>query len=267
MFLVYNSDILTEDEFQVPVGDRAFQYGDGLFETIRYENNRLWFWSDHMARLTAGMLALGLSVPAEFNESAIEHSILQLISANGLSDKPARIKLQVWRKTGGLYTPSRQDFNWLITAREGKPFQITSQTKIDIYEAYRLSASPVSAFKTLNALPYVLAGQYKQKHGFSDVALLSTEGYLAECVASNLFWFQHGILHTPSLQTGCIGGIARLQLIRHVSDVHEGLFLPSVLDEAEAVFAANVMGIQLFSGGWPDKRLDQIREIFIHRSV
>ncbi|WP_338872187.1 aminotransferase class IV [Spirosoma sp. SC4-14] len=267
MFLVYNSDILTEDEFQLPVGDRAFQYGDGLFETIRYENNHLWFWSDHMTRLTAGMLALGLSVPAGFNEPTIQHSILRLISANGLTPNPARIKLQVWRKPGGLYTPSSQDFNWLITAREGQPFRISKQTKIGIFDTYRLNESPVSAFKTLNALPYVLAGQHKQKHGFSDVALLNVGGYLAECVASNLFWFQNGLLYTPSLHTGCIDGIARRQLMRRFPDIQEGLFLPTILDEAEAVFAANVMGIQLFSGGWPDKRLDQIREIFIHKSV
>ena len=63
MFLVYNSDVLPESDFQLSVNDRAFQYGDGLFETIRYSTGQIWFWSDHFARLSAGMAAMQLTQP------------------------------------------------------------------------------------------------------------------------------------------------------------------------------------------------------------
>jgi len=72
----------------------------------------------------------------------------------------------------------------------------------------------VSAFKTLNALPYVLAGNYRKQLGVDEVILLDTHGHLAECVASNLFWLKDGMLYTPSLNTGCIGGIIRQQFFR-----------------------------------------------------
>lgn len=252
MFLVYNSDVLPESDFQLSVNDRAFQYGDGLFETIRYSTEQIWFWSDHFARLSAGMDALQLTQPTGFSTEAVHQAILQVLSANKLIDQPARIKIQVWRQSGGLYTPSTNKANVLITARPGSPFSVTEKAKTGIYDLFRLSPSPVSAFKTLNSLPYVLAGLYKQQHGLDEIILLDSQGHLAECLASNLFWCSGKTLYTPSLDSGCINGIIRQQLVRLAPavglTVSEGLFPPAILTTANAVFCANVMGIQWLRG-------------------
>lgn len=250
MFLVYNSDVLSENDFSLSANDRAFQYGDGLFETIRYENGRVWYWPDHFARLTAGMAALQFNRPDGFTTEAVYTSIQQLLSANTLTNQPARIKIQVWRQSGGLYTPATNKAHILITARVGHGFSLTEKTTIGVYDAFRLAESPVSAFKTLNALPYVLAGIYKQQHAFDDVILLDTNGHLAECLASNLFWYSNRTLFTPSQQTGCINGIIRQQLLRIAPlvgiAISEGAYKPAILANAETVFCTNVMGIQLF---------------------
>lgn len=267
MILVYNSDVLPESSFQFAADDRAFQYGDGLFETIRYEHNCLWFWPDHFDRLTAGMAALNLNPPANFSEASINQSIFELLSTNELTHQAARIKIQVWRRSGGLYTPATNDANVLITVRPGQSFQITAKPKIGIYDKLRLSLSPISAFKTLNSLPYVLAGIHKLGQNLDDVLLLDTSGHLAECVASNLFWFQNGTLYTPSLQTGCINGIARRQLLRSFPLTEQGLFQPDVLNKADVVFAANVMGIQVFHGHFSDPFAEQIQQIFTRHSA
>ena len=248
MFLVYNSDILSENDFSLSVNDRAFQYGDGLFETIRYSAGRVWFWPNHFARLSAGMKALHLTFPDAFTPEFLHERIHHLLEANGLTNQTARIKLQVWRQSGGLYTPTSNQTNVLITARSGQAFSITEKSSVGIYDEFRLSPSPVSAFKTLNALPYVLAGLFKTEHSFDDVILLDTDGNLAECLASNLFWYANQTLYTPSLQTGCINGIIRQQLLRIAPNlgipISEGFYKTNVLRQAEAVFCANVMGIQ-----------------------
>lgn len=261
MFLAFNSDILAEADFHLSADDRAFQYGDGLFETIRYEAGRLWFWPDHFGRLAAGMDALRLNRPAPFSAEALHQRIEHLLRANGLHQQPARVKVQVWRQPGGLYTPNTNDAHVLITTKAGQPFAITQMAKIGIYDAFRVTPSPVSAYKTSNALPYVLAGMYRGQNGFDDVILLDPLGHLAECVASNLFWFRNDTLFTPSLQTGCVNGIARRQLLRAFPDAQEGLFKPAVLDDADTVFAANVAGIQTF-GDRNRTRMERIRRIF-----
>lgn len=251
MNLVYNSDVLSEAEFSLSPADRAFQYGDGLFETMRFEAGKVWFWPDHHDRLTKGMAALQLDTPEGFDAGTLHETIRALIDQNGLGDGQVRIKLQVWRQPGGLYTPTTHAANWLLTTKPGQPFAITEKTRLGIFREVRLSPSSVSSFKTLNALPYVLAGLFRQKHGFDDVVLLDTHGHLAECVASNLFWLKDHALHTPSLETGCIDGIIRRQLLR-TQPVQQGLFMPDALESADAVFCANVNGVQTLLGTLPE---------------
>jgi 4-amino-4-deoxychorismate lyase len=250
MNLVYNSDVYPAEGWSLPPTDRAFQYGDGLFETIRYENGRIWFWPDHYDRLAQGMAALSLDVPAGFSAVSLQQHLLRLIDLNGLNTGPARLKLQVWRQPGGLYTPTTSAANWLLTAQPGQPFAITQKTRLGTFDQVRLSASAVSRFKTLNALPYVLAGLYKQQRNLDDVLLLDHRGYVAECVASSLFWQTDSHWSTPSLDTGCIDGIIRRQLLR-AWPVRVGLFLPEALNVAETIFCANVNGIQVFRGTLP----------------
>ncbi|MBO0933522.1 aminotransferase class IV [Fibrella aquatilis] len=243
MNLVYNSDMQSAASFGFQATNRAFQYGDGLFETIRYEGGKLWFWPDHFDRLTRGMVALQLAPVTPFALDELQATALDLIQQNGLSDGPARLKLQVWRQPGGLYTPTTHAADWLLTAQPTEPFGITSKARLGIFRDVRLSPSSISAFKTLNALPYVLAGLFRQQHHYDEAILLDIHGHVAECVASSVFWLKDHQLYTPSLETGCIDGIVRRQLMRNHS-VQEGLFLPEALADADAVFCANVNGIQ-----------------------
>ena len=250
MFLVYNSDTLTEADFRVSAHDRAFQYGDGLFETIRYEQNKLWFWPDHYARLTIGLKALHLNLTAAADELAINQSITNLLTVNQLTDQTARLKIQIWRQTGGLYTPTTNHANILIKARPGSPFAITERANVGVYETVRLTYSPYSSVKTLSSLPYVMAGIAKKERGLDDVILLNTgsENYLAECQASNLFWFDEGVLYTPAVETGCVNGIMRQHILRMAvavgQPVNVGFHKIQALSWAEAVFCCNVNGIQ-----------------------
>lgn len=243
MNLVYNSDMLSVASFGLQASNRAFQYGDGLFETIRYEAGHLWFWPDHFDRLTRGMVALQLAPTTPFETDDLQAAILNVVEQNGLANKPARIKLQVWRQPGGLYTPTTHAADWLLTAQPTEPFGITSKPRLGIFRDVRLSPSIVSAYKTMNALPYVLAGLFRQQHRYDEALLLDTHGHIAECVASSIFWVKDHQLFTPSLETGCIDGIVRRQIMRK-HPVREGLFLPEVLSDADAVFCANVNGIQ-----------------------
>ncbi|RRB00029.1 aminotransferase class IV [Larkinella rosea] len=248
MNVVLNGDVQSEEAICLTPNDRAFQYGDGLFETIRYEQNEVRFWPDHYDRITRGMDAFSLRLPAQFDRDLLLSQILDLLKINNLLHQPARIKLQVWRQPGGLYTPTSSQANFLITARSGSDFAVTEKPVVGVFDAFRLSPSAVSAYKTLNALPYVLAGIAKQKHNADDMILLDTHGHLAECIASNLFWITDNQLFTPALESGCIDGILRRQLLRlapqHGFSIHQGLFLPDVLARVDAVLCTNVSGIQ-----------------------
>ena len=245
--VVYNFGLLPSEQVPIPLNDRSFAYGDGLFETILCQNGQIRFWPSHFRRLRAGMEALGLVPPNGFTGQALEAQVEQLLKACQLT-KTARLRLQVWRRPGGLYTPETGEMNYLITAQPCPPPQLSVRKQAFFYEDVRLSPSVISAYKTCNALPYVLAGIAKTRTGADEMILLDTDGHVAECVASNIFWWKGNIFYTPSLQSGCVAGIMREQLVQAIREggetVREGLFGKEVLREADGVFCCNVAGIQ-----------------------
>ncbi len=269
--VVYNFALLPPEQLPTILNDRAFAYGDGLFETIIYDSGQIRFWPSHFRRLRAGMEALGLLPPEGFTVIALEEQMQQLLQANQLTGT-ARLRLQAWRKPGGWYTPASGEMNYLITAQECSPPQLSAKHQVFFYEDVRLPASAISAYKTCNALPYVLAGIAKSRANADDMILLDMGGHLSECIASNLFWWKEAIFYTPSLRAGCVAGVMREQLIQCIQEggrvVREGLFGKEALWDADSVFCCNVAGIQWIqrveNHHFPDRNREQIAEILQH---
>ena len=51
--------IVPEAEATIPVADRGFVYGDGLFETLRTRRGRVFRLDRHLDRLARGAAAIG----------------------------------------------------------------------------------------------------------------------------------------------------------------------------------------------------------------
>lgn len=246
MKCIYNFRFTEETMVSLSLHNRAFQYGDGLFETMRFQEGRILFLEDHLERLSAGLEVLQMKLPSDFSSYYLETAITQLVEANDLNTR-ARIRLQVWRKTGGLYTPSQRESEFYISAQ---PIIETpaEKKKVLFYKDIRLQYSPLSSLKTCNALPYIMAGIAKTNAGVDDMILLDNQGHISECIASNIFWIKNGLVYTPSLLSGCIAGVMRKQIFRHARKsaipILEGLFTESEILEADAVFCSNIAGTQ-----------------------
>lgn len=230
--------------------NRAFQYGDGLFETIMFRRGGARYLAGHYERLTAGMAVLDLAVPGGFSVGYLGEAIAGLVRANALGDQ-ARVKVQVWRRPGGLYTPDSREADFLVTVAPLPGPGPGRRDHVQIYRELRLHASPLSRFKTCSALPYVLAALARRRLGADEIILLDGPGHVAECVASNLFWLRNGTLYTPSLAAGCVAGIMRGQILAQAGwyglPVEEGLYSPEELLGAEVVFCCNAAGHQFLT--------------------
>jgi branched-chain amino acid aminotransferase/4-amino-4-deoxychorismate lyase len=211
---IHNFSVVEADPAHNFWQNRAFQYGDGLFETIIFRGGAARYLASHYGRLTAGMAVLDLAVPAGFSAGYLAEAISGLVLDNGLGDQ-ARVKVQVWRRPGGLYTPDSREAEFLVGVAPLPGPAPLRRDQVRFYGEMRLHASPLSRFKTCSALPYVLAGLARRRLGADEVILLDGPGHVAECVASNLFWLRNGTLYTPSLATGCVAGIMRDQILAH----------------------------------------------------
>ena len=244
--LLYNGQFIPEDEFRLPFTNRAFQYGDGFFETIMVVNSSLRFWQDHLDRIREAAQALHLELPLYFFEPTFEQVLLKLANTNGVLHY-SRLKFKVWRAGAGLYTPETNRIDWLASVQPATPLHSES-ISVGICQSVRTIYSPFSHFKGPNAPIYTLAGLEKEQTNYNDMLLLNNHSKVAELSSSNLFWLMDGSLFTPALDTGCVNGIARRNILRWCDynniKVHEAYFEPERLHDAHTVFAANVTGIR-----------------------
>ena len=79
---IYNGHLVSIYEPAIPFANRAFRYGDALFESIRLCNGKIMFIRDHIVRLKLGMTVLRMNVPAEFKTENIISLIEQLCEKN-----------------------------------------------------------------------------------------------------------------------------------------------------------------------------------------
>lgn len=242
----YNGQLLPEGEMENLLQNRSFSYGDGLFETLRVYQGKVLYWSDHWERLSQGLYILDLHTDFP-DETQIHQYILDLVAQNNFAGE-ARVKLQVWRKSGGLVTPEHHTADWALSCKAFTPAP-SVKTRAGIARSVQLNHSAYSSLKSANFLPYILAGLEKKKMGWDEILLTDDQGHIAEASMANVFWIKKNILFTPSLQSGCIAGVMRRQILRKAQengvDIREGLFLAKELIEAELAFTSNISGLSV----------------------
>ncbi|MFC5270129.1 aminotransferase class IV [Adhaeribacter terreus] len=248
MVVCFNFKLIPEEEFQLPITNRAFQYNDGAFETMLFVNGRFRFLESHLDRIHRAAKTLHLELPQALSKpKTVAFWIEKLIGENQLSGT-IRLKLKIWRGGKGLYTPEQNKAEVLITTEPQKATPTIIQTA-DFSESVRTNHSVYSFFKGPNSLQYVLAGIEKKQRNLEEIILLSSEGFISECLASNIFWIKNGRLFTPKTKTGCVAGIMRENLLRLFQAesiaFQEGFYLPEELLQAETVFTSNAAGIKV----------------------
>jgi 4-amino-4-deoxychorismate lyase len=245
MHLLFNNNLETEENFKIPLSNRGFNYGDGLFETMIFQNNEILYLQDHYERLTQGMKALSIEIPEFMQPDILLRSIQSLVNKNNIPDI-ARIKILVHRKAGGLFTPASNEADITISASPGQPAPEVKDIAF-FFEDVKLQPSAVSFYKTCNALPYVLASIARKKMNADEMILSDTTDHISECTGSNIFWIKKDTFYTPSLETGCIAGVKRKQIIQFLKDHKikciEGKYPRKEIFAAELVFTCNVTGL------------------------
>lgn len=220
--------------------NRAANFGDGLFETMLWDRDNLRFFDKHIERITGGMKILGLDT------APVDTSELTEFLGQNFPNQRKRVRWNIFRAGEGKYTPASSS---VIQTLQLTEFTAAPRTKgkSDISNRIQLYPTIWSSFKTLNALPYVLANLERVERNLDEIILLDHRGFLSEAGASNLFWIKNDRVYTPSLSCSCINGVSR-QILKEQLQVHsvtliEGEFSPHELDTAELVFVSNCTGI------------------------
>ncbi len=226
--------------------NRAFLYGDGLFETMIISNGSLPLLHYHIERIKEGMTILGIPHQEAHTAQIITDRCLAL-KKEAKIEGDARIRWQVWREGSGRYTPIDPVVNDLLTIEPFK-YEIRIKEKVKTSKKIQLHHHALSHLKTISALPYVMAGLENQALRTDDLILTDNFGHIAELTASNIWWRKNDQYYTPSLETGCIKGVIRTYLMQSLSNkgvqIKTGKYPLQDLLAADAAWSLNATGIQ-----------------------
>ena len=250
LYINYNGNLFLETENIFTVNNRAFKYGDAIFETIRIIDGKLCFLSDHFDRLKKGMDFLQFK-NCEMSFEDITKQMEELITKNNLK-KGARVRLTVFREADGFYTPLNEKCGYVIEAKPIETNHYILNEKgllVDIYNLHRRSTSKLSNIKTTNDIPQILAGLYALENNLDDCIILNKHNRIVETTNSNIFLYKKNNIYTPSLDEGCMDGVMRKQILKIAEklkiNIFEGMLNANVLLQADEVFLTNVVkGVQ-----------------------
>jgi len=212
MGMVYvNGRFVSKDDATVSVYDHGFLYGDGVFEGIRCYNGRVFKLTEHVDRMFESARTLRLEIP--MSPEAFAGAIVETVRRSGLRD--AYIRPVVSRGAGdlGIDPYKCPTANVVI---------IVDSIRLYPEEAYRKGLRVITTstrqrpvdvlnprIKTCNYLNNIMARLEANLAGVDEGLMLTTDGYVAECTADNIFLVRKGRVATPPAYIGILQGVTR----------------------------------------------------------
>ena len=249
--MINNNGHFNPANVDVLSSNRAFLFGDAVFETMKIVDGKILFLEDHYFRLMASMRIIRMEIPMHFTMEFFESEILKTAEINNFADS-VRARITVYRNIGGLYTPATNSISYLIeaTAIENKLFQLSTHLyEVDLFKDYFIPKHLLSTLKTTNKLINIVGSVYAKENDLQNCLLLNDSKNVVEALNGNLFMFLDGKLITPPLSEGCLNGIMRRQILKIAKkidtiEVLEAPISPFDLQKADELFITNsIVGI------------------------
>ncbi len=192
---------------QISAADRAVQYGDGLFETLRVRASRAEFLERHIRRLAAGCERLQLPT---LDRRLVRQELTELAARQG----DAVVKLIVSRGPGGRgyrFFPGQEVTRIVSVHPLPGGLSASAQAGVRVRVcATRLADQPLLAgIKHLNRLEQVLARAEWTDAAIAEGLMLNYSEQLIEGTMSNVFMVRDDVLLTPELANCGVAGVMR----------------------------------------------------------
>ncbi|MGK0326055.1 MAG: branched-chain amino acid aminotransferase [Polaribacter sp.] len=244
----FNGELLFEESIKLSSENRGFKYGDAIFETIKVSNQKVIFWEDHYFRLMASMRMLRMKIPMQFTLEFLEQEILKTVAVQDQFSS-FRVRLNVYRKDGGLYTPKTNEIDYLIDVK-ANTYQTKEIYSVDVFKDFYSYSGLLSTIKTNNRMVNILASIYAKENDLDNCVLINEKKGVVEVANANIFILKGTVIKTPALTEGCIKGVVRGKVIEIISKnkeytLEETNISPFEIQKADEVFITNaIIGIQ-----------------------
>jgi D-alanine transaminase len=205
-----NGQLLPRSAAAVPVEDRGFAFGDGVYEVWRVVNGRLFETERHLARLTSGLAELRIAPPDLARPEVLYAIADRLLTESGLTEGEATLYVEITRGVA----PRTHQFP---TASVLPTVYATVNRFVPADEIRARGASCITVpdvrwlrcdIKTIQLLPNVLARQAAAERGALE-AIMIRDGVVTEGSHTNVAGVLDGVIRTHPTNHLVLPGVTR----------------------------------------------------------
>ncbi|MEV0643450.1 aminodeoxychorismate lyase [Streptomyces sp. NPDC050619] len=234
MKLWFDGGLQDSEAARVSVFDHGLTVGDGIFETVKAIDGKLFALTRHLDRLTRSARGLGLPDP-DLDE--VRRACAAVLEANPMPLGRLRITY-----TGG-YGPLGSDRGELgptLVVALGESTRRPDSTAVITVPWVRNERGALTGLKTTSYAENVVALARARQQSASEALFGNTVGQLCEGTGSNVFVVLDGEIHTPPLASGCLAGITRALTVEWTGAKETDLPL-DVLARADEIFLTSTL--------------------------
>lgn len=241
----FNGEYMNSEEVMISASDRGFLYGDGLFETLRIYEGKVFLPQQHLIRLFRAASLLQIPIDKDMNK--FDEIFNKVIRMNQLREGFLRLTLSRGVGKRGLLPQDSTNPVVMVKPYFSIPYSeekyLKGFTAVIVKNTRRNPFSPLCKLKTLNYLDNIIAKMEAEERKAEEGILLNVFGNLSGGTVSNLFVIKNRILFTPTLNCGILNGVTRQRVIelamRKNIEVKEKSLNPKQLIDAQEAFLTN----------------------------
>jgi D-alanine transaminase len=207
-----NGEFLPLAEARVPVMDRGFIFGDGIYEVAPVYGRRLFRFDEHLARLARSLAKLRIPNPATRDEWLAR--CRQLVADRPEDDQVVYIQVTRGVAPRDHVMPQGITPTVFMMSNPLKPASPEQRHKGVTCTTARDFRWERGDIKSTSLLGNVLARQMSADHGALET-IMFRDGFLTEAAASNVWIAHEGALLGPPKSDHVLEGI-RVELLREL---------------------------------------------------
>lgn len=235
MLAYVDGQVMDLAQASIPLDDRGFLLGDGVFETMRTVDGHVFEGALHEARLLDGLRRLGLDADPQPYRDAVAALVEAARQRIG-----ERMGLRIQVSTGAmtdLVTPGALRYTGIARPL---PEHAPEQVRVATMPGRIRRDDPLAGIKTLSFLPYVTARRQALAAGADDALLGNDAGRWVEGATANLFVRVGDTVYAPGPAQGTVDGVTRRVLLRHCDAIEAA---PPEGPWDEAWFTSSIAGV------------------------
>jgi D-alanine transaminase len=205
-----NGQFLPRAAAAIPVEDRGFAFGDGVYEVWRVVNGRLFESERHLARLVSGLAELRITPPEIARPEVLAAVADRLLAESELTDGEATLYVEITRgvapRTHQFPSPAVAPTVYATANRFTPADEIRARgaSCITVPDVRWLRCD----VKTIQLLPNVMARQAAAERGAIE-GIMVRDGVVTEGSHTNVVGVLDGVLRTHPTNNLILPGVTR----------------------------------------------------------